>query len=382
MTCTVGVDFGTSTTEVAVYDHGRTQIVSGWSGSPILPSVAAFLPNGTLEIGQGAKTRAGIDPKNSIHSAKRIIGLPWRSDTVQKFRASYGFDLEESPDGSPVFVTRAGKKSAGDIAEIILKHVAGFPVFEAIKADRVAVTVPSAFGPKPRNVIVAAARRAGFDKIEVLDEPYAAVMPYLAAAGGERFLAVYDLGGGTFDFALIKVNGVTHWLLASAGAPYLGGNDIDLRLADWAAETTLITYRQDLHSDPAVRHRLLLAAEEAKIALSDATETDLDLETIDPTLVGKKLKVERAQLERLCQDLVRRTFATCDEVLAKAKVNPSKVTDVVLVGGVTRMPSVREALRGYFGRAPLAEHPPDQVVAIGAAMAAALLSGDREVFKG
>ncbi|MFZ5467870.1 MAG: Hsp70 family protein [Myxococcota bacterium] len=381
MACTVGVDFGTSTTEIAVYQEGQTRLVRDWDGAAVIPSVVAYLPNGTLEFGKAAKKRMGVDPQNTLHSVKRIIGLPWKAEEVQTFRSHGRFEMVEGAHGVPCFVTRAGKVNATEVAGALLQHMRSYPVFEAVSPEKIALTVPAAFSQRQRNQLVVSATKAGFADVTVIEEPYAAALPFVTQEGKERIVAVYDLGGGTFDFALLKLHGAVHWVLASGGEQFLGGSDIDLRLAEWMADETLKVYRRDMRTDSAIFHRLLLAAEDAKIALSSVLQIEVDLGAIDPSLAGRHLALTRHKLEQLCQDLVLRTFVSCDEVLAKAKVKPAEVNEVVLVGGSARMPAVLRALKEYFGREPLALDEPDQAVATGAAMAAAVLAGDRQVLR-
>jgi molecular chaperone DnaK len=363
----IGIDFGTTNTAAAL--RFRVLPISVERGLGTMPSVVAYPPSGVTLVGSGARRRRAIDPKNTIFSAKRLIGRRWHAPEVAEFAARYPFDLEER-DGGPVFKTRGGFLSPTEVAATILGVLQrDLPLSdEPVSA---VITVPSRFDDDHRGATEEAARRAGFDDVQVIDEPVATATAYLAGKTvPPGFAVVYDLGGGTFDVALIDCRKKPFEVVAHGGDLYLGGDDIDHAIAVWAAEEIARQYRWDLRDDPIVFDRLVVACERAKIALCEAHEARIDLSRIDPAapVASGFLVLQETVLRALALDLVYRTFVICDAVLADAGVRANQVEQVFLAGGTTQLPMVRTAVAQYFGREPMAEHSPLEVVSLGASL--------------
>jgi molecular chaperone DnaK len=238
-------------------------------------------------------------------------------------------------------------------------------------SEKAAITVPSAFRPEQRAAIEIAAVRAGLSRVQLIDEPHAAAVPYSGRLASGQLAFVYDLGGGTFDAAVLRATSGGFELLAAGGDAYLGGDDIDLRCAEWAAQRILAMHSWDVRSNEKSFESLLFACERAKVRLSDTEETLLPLAQVDEALEGKDLRIDRAQLEKLYLDLMQRTFVHCDDVVGRAGISPRDVSAVILAGGGTYIPAIRAGVEHYFGCEPMAEIAPDRVVAIGAAQYAA-----------
>ncbi len=364
----LGIDFGTSTTIAAFGHDGQARVLADGRGETVVPSIVAFTPGGRVEVGRSAQARCTIDPKNTLYSVKRVLGRTWLSQEVQDFKRQYPFDLEKGADDTVRFVTRAGKLTAPQAVAYILASISEHPGFSRQTIQEVSVSVPVMFQAAQREAMLQAVRQAGFGQVEVVDEPRAAVAPYLTSAGAsERLVAVYDLGGGTFDVAVLKCAGKRSDVLAVGGDAYLGGDDIDLRLAGWVADEVLRSHRWDVRSSPQSLQTLRLACERAKIRLSQLEFTALPLGQVDSVLEGKDVRIDRTQLESLVTDLVRRTFVTCDRALSDAGVRASSIDTVIMAGGGAYIPLVRRTVAQYFGRDPRQDVTPDHLVALGAA---------------
>ncbi|MBN2497473.1 MAG: Hsp70 family protein [Deltaproteobacteria bacterium] len=369
MTTCVGIDLGTTNTvaafQASVFDTDR-------SSGPLLPSVVAFPPTGIRLIGTEARQRRPIDPKNTIFSAKRIIGRRWFSADTQEFCKRYDFDIVEGPDGEPCFKTRAGPFNPTDIATLILGRVESFAQRD-LSGMRVVITVPSKFGQAERQATREAAEQAGMEDALILDEPMAVALAYMSKREQKtERAAVFDFGGGTFDLAIVDCEQAEPRILSYGGDLYLGGDDIDKQMADWAAAEVLTAHRWDLRSDPAVFSRLVAECEQAKIRLSGQEQTRIDLTRVDPAspIAALDLTVDQDFLSRLAGDLVRRTFVICDEVLAAAGLKARDLDALFVAGGCTQLPMLREGIEAYFGRPVEYAFHPMHTVAIGASLAA------------
>lgn len=373
----IGIDFGTSTTEVALYGAaGRPALVPAPDGHEVIPSVVAYPPNGKVLVGKAADVRRLIDPRNTLVSVKRIVGLPFFAKEVAEYRETHPYAFEQDPDGAPAYVTRAGRRTPEQVASDVFSWLRTWPAL-AEEAGPVVLTAPVTYEEVQRSAVLRAATAAGFEDVEIVDEPYAALLPYLRDDGRERTVVVYDLGGGTFDVAVMQLKGTLHTVLAAGGDPWLGGDDLDRALADWAAGEILRRFRWDVRTSDEARHQLHFMLSRAKVRLSLVPEARVDLSLVDPVLVGKELVVGRDQLEWAVHTLVQSTFALCDEVLREAGLPAQAVDEVVLAGGSTYMPAVHEAVGRYFGRTPRREVAPDRLVALGAGFHAALRAGVR-----
>jgi len=366
----VGIDFGTSTTVTALFARGEPKLIADHEGTEVVPSVVAFMPTGKVHFGRGAKARRLIDPHNSIYSFKRIIGRQAHSSEVRAFRERYPFEFIEGDDQIPRFVTRAGELTAVDVAAQLFGHVMSFEALAADMPAKTCVSVPPTFGEPQREAVREAARRAGFGKVSTIDEPVSAALAYLHDQTQPQTVLVYDLGGGTFDIAILKwAKGVAE-ILAIGGDPFLGGDDVDVECANWVVEQVLQDHRWDIRSSASSYQVLLFAVEQAKIRLSQVEETMVNLARVDEVLAGKTIKLVRSQLETLCAALVRRTFILCDQALADAGLLASNIDTVLLAGGSCYMPAVQQGLGRYFGKTPLLSLPPDRIVSMGAAIRA------------
>lgn len=370
----LGIDLGTTNTVGAV--GGRSlDLSSGLDAPVILPSVVAYPPSGAVLVGAAAKRRRVIDAENTIFSSKRVIGRAWNSEEAQEFRKRYPFAMECGQDGTVHFRTRGGLFSAVDIAATVVGAL--LRNISSGQKDRCVVGVPASFQEPQRLATAAAVKQAGVAQVAVVEEPVAAAHAYAGRWSG-GLAAVYDLGGGTFDFTVLDCSNGGFKVLAHDGDPFLGGDDVDHALAMWAAQEVLKKYRVDLSVDREAMDRLVLECEQAKIRLSYVQHTHIDLGQVDPVMLPPdgRVDVDQPQLQRLVADLVRRSFVVCEDVLRRGGVDRKKLGAVFLAGGSTQLPVVRTALEHFFGRSPHVDISPTQVVSMGASLAgAALLKG-------
>jgi molecular chaperone DnaK len=375
----VGIDLGTTNTVVACVRGGRVQVAADDQGRRLLPSVVSFHPNGDVLVGHAAKERRVVDARNTIASVKRLIGRSWDSDEIRRSRERFAFELKEGPGQGPLVVARGQDYTLPEISAFVLKRarqVAESALAERV--DRAVITVPANFNELQRAATKVAGRVAGLDVLRIINEPTAAALAYgLGRAQRER-IAVYDFGGGTFDCTLLDLSGNVFEVLATAGDTFLGGDDIDLAIADRMADLFLRQHRYDPRSDPQAFERLRAAAEELKIALSQQDRATVRLREVGFGVHGAHLDLEfgmtRTELETLATPLVERTLAVCQEALALADLPVTAFDKAILVGGSTRAPLVRARVEQFFGRPALDRVNPDEVVAIGAAIQAAALT--------
>jgi molecular chaperone DnaK len=375
----VGIDLGTTNTVVACVRGGRVQVAADEHGRRLLPSVVSFHPNGDVLVGQTAKERRIVDARNTIASVKRLIGRSWDSDEIRRSRERFAFELKEGPGQGPLVVARGQEYTLPEISAFVLKRarqIAETALGETV--DRAVITVPANFNELQRAATKVAGRVAGLDVLRIINEPTAAALAYgLGRAQRER-IAVYDFGGGTFDCTLLDLSGNVFEVLATAGDTFLGGDDLDLAIADRMAESFLSQHRYDPRSDPQAFERLRAAAEELKIALSVQDHAAVRLREVGFGVHGAHLDLDfgmtRAELERLAEPLVERTLAVCQEAMALADLPVTAFDKAILVGGSTRIPLVRAWVEQFFGRPALDRVNPDEVVAIGAAIQAAALT--------
>jgi molecular chaperone DnaK len=364
----IGIDLGTTNTVIAVDGVARPHASEG---GVVVPSVVAFPPSGATLVGTRARRRRAIDARNTIVSSKRVIGRLWHAPEVREYQARYQVAVVETGAGGVAFRTRAGVHTPAEVAAEIL-GVAAAEVPLDLEHAMAVVAVPSEFAQAQRDATADAARRAGFGGVQIVDEPVATALAYLQQAGVSPGLAaVYDLGGGTFDLAVVDCRGGEARVVGQGGDLYLGGDDIDDALARWAAERVLEAERWDLRDDPVVFDRLVLECERAKVRLSFAEQARIELSQVDPaaSVAERSVAIDRRQVAEIAAELVRRTFVVCDEVLSRAGVRARDIESVFLAGGSTQLPSVRDAVTSYFGRPARAEIDPMEVVAIGASLA-------------
>jgi molecular chaperone DnaK len=375
----VGIDLGTTNTVVACVRGGRVHVLGDEQGRRLLPSVVSFHPNGDILVGHNAKARRAVDARNTIASVKRLLGRTWNSPELEKARRRFAFELKEGP-GQGVLVTARGKEfTLPEIGAFVLRRAR--EIAEASLGERVeraVITVPAHFNELQRAATKVAGRVAGLEVLRILNEPTAAALAYGLGKGSKERIAIYDFGGGTFDATLLDLNGNVFEVLATAGDPFLGGDDIDDAIADRMADAFLVQHRYDPRQDGQAFERLRQAAEQLKMTLTTQTEAHVHLREIAFGMGGAHLDLSfglsRAELERMTEPLVERTFRVTQDALALARLAPSEFDRTILVGGTSRMPIVRRRVEAFFGATPLDRMNPDEVVAIGAAIQAAALT--------
>ena len=376
MSDVIGIDLGTTNTVVArmnAIGHANVLTARNRDMPGSMPSVVAFPPSGEVVVGAPAKRRRPIDPENTIVSSKRLMGREASSVALDEFRGRYPHKLGDDGKGGVAFITRAGPQTPGDIARIILDRAMRDVAVEP-SSVRAIVAVPAAFGPAQKRATLEAARASGVRDAQLVEEPIATAVANLGVATGGT-ACVFDIGGGTFDVALIDARQWPYRVIAHGGDLFLGGDDFDHALARFIAAELIRVHHWDVTNDVQAFDRLVAAAERAKIALSAAAEpggagyVDLDLGEVDPdTPIGNaSLRVTVAQLDACITDLTRRTFLLCDEVLHAVSMDARAVDHIFLAGGTTLIPSVRRAVVSYFGRLPRDGASPLDSVALGAA---------------
>ncbi len=375
----VGIDLGTTNTVIAAVRSGKVHVLADEQGHRLLPSVVSFHPNGEILVGAAARARRVIDPKNTVYSHKRLLGRSWGSPEIAQARQRYSFELREGPGQGPLVHARGADYTLPEMSAFVLKR--GRQIAETAlgeNVDRAVITVPAHFNELQRASTKVAGRVAGLEVLRILNEPTAAALAYGVGQQGSERVAVYDFGGGTFDCTLLDLHGNVIEVLATAGDPFLGGDDIDELIAERMAEEYLRTYRADPKTSSEMFERLKTAAEELKIKLSMAPEHTVLLNDFGHGLGGSrvhyKFTMTRADLEALAAALVDRTFHVTEDALSLARLSPTSFDRVILVGGTTRIPLVRQRVEAFFGTPPLDRIHPDEVVAMGAAIQAAALT--------
>ena len=380
----LGIDLGTTNSVVAAAVDGRVQVLPDAEGNKLFPSVVSFHPSGDVLAGYPARERRLVDAPNTIYSVKRLIGRPFKSEEVQRAIARLPFSFEEGPTGGALVVARGETYTLPEISAFVLRGVRA-QAEEALKTPcrRAVITVPANFNELQRSATKAAGRVAGLDVLRILNEPTAAALAYGCGGGKTRErVAVYDLGGGTFDVTILELAGDVFEVVSTAGDTFLGGDDLDVLVADEMVKAFLAQHRYDVRNDAQAYERLRAAAEWAKCQLSTTQDVDLTVEELGYGEGGAglslKFHITRTRLEELCRALMARTFDVCEEAMRLAGMRPTQLDQVILVGGGTRMPIVRTMVKEYFGRDPLANIDPDLVVAQGAAIQGAALAGAAE----
>ena len=381
----IGIDLGTTNSCVAVMDGDKPRVTENSEGDRTTPSIVAFAKDEEVLVGQSAKRQAVTNPENTLFAIKRLIGRRFEDKVVQRDVEMVPYRIVKADNGD-AWVMGAGKKMAPpEIAARVLMKMKktaedylGEPVNEAV------ITVPAYFNDSQRQATKDAGRIAGLEVKRIINEPTAASLAYgMDKNRGDSRIAVYDLGGGTFDVSVIEIAEVDDEhqfeVLSTNGDTFLGGEDFDLRIIDYLSDEFRRESGIDLHNDPLALQRLKEAAEKAKIELSSSQQTEINLPFITADASGPKhlnIKLTRAKLESLVEDLIARTTGPCKTALADANLSPSDISDVILVGGQTRMPKVQEMVQEIFGREPRKDVNPDEAVAVGAAIQAGVLSGD------
>ncbi|MFN3162719.1 MAG: molecular chaperone DnaK [Pseudohongiellaceae bacterium] len=381
----IGIDLGTTNSCVAVMDGGKPKVIENAEGDRTTPSIIAYTKDGETLVGQPAKRQAVTNPDNTLFAIKRLIGRQFDDSIVQKDIKMVPYKIIKADNGDAWVEVNDKKMSPPQISAQVLKKMKktaedflGEEVTEAV------VTVPAYFNDSQRQATKDAGKIAGLDVKRIINEPTAAALAYgMDQKKGDRTVAVYDLGGGTFDISIIEIADTdgehTFEVLSTNGDTFLGGEDFDLRLIDYLAEQFKKESGMDLHSDPLALQRLKEAAEKAKIELSSSQQTEVNLPYITADSSGPKhlvQKLTRAKFESLVEDLVERTLGPVKTALQDADLEVSAIDDVILVGGQTRMPQVQKKVSEFFGKESRRDVNPDEAVAVGAAIQAAVLSGD------
>ncbi|HEY5700910.1 MAG TPA: molecular chaperone DnaK [Gammaproteobacteria bacterium] len=381
----IGIDLGTTNSCVAIMEGGKARVIENSEGDRTTPSVVAFAKDDEVLVGQSAKRQAVTNPQNTLFAIKRLIGRRFKDDVVQRDRSMVPYKIVEADNGDAWVGVKDKKLAPPEISARILmkmKKTAEDYLNEEIK--EAVITVPAYFNDSQRQATKDAGRIAGLDVKRIINEPTAAALAYgMDKKRGDSKIAVYDLGGGTFDISIIEIAEVDgehqFEVLSTNGDTFLGGEDFDLRIIDYLADGFKKDSGIDLHNDPLALQRLKEAAETAKIELSSSQQTEVNLPYITADASGPKhlnLKLTRAKLESLVEDLIARTVEPCKTALKDAGLSPSDVSDVILVGGQTRMPKVQEMVKEIFAKDPRKDVNPDEAVALGAAIQAGVLAGD------
>ena len=381
----IGIDLGTTNSCVAVMDGDKPRVIENSEGDRTTPSIIGYTEDGEILVGQSAKRQAVTNPRNTLFAVKRLIGRKFTDDVVQKDIKMVPYSIVAADNGD-AWVEAKGKKMAPPqvSAQVLAKmkktaeEYLGEPVTEAV------ITVPAYFNDSQRQATKDAGKIAGLEVKRIINEPTAAALAYgMDKVKGDNVVAVYDLGGGTFDISIIEIAEVDgehqFEVLATNGDTFLGGEDFDLRLIEYLASEFKKDSGIDLHNDPLALQRLKEAAEKAKIERSSSQATELNLPYITADATGPKhlvVKLSRSKLESLVEDLVKRSLEPVKIALKDAGLSPSEINDVILVGGQTRMPMVQKAVTDFFGKEPRRDVNPDEAVAVGASIQGAVLSGD------
>jgi len=379
----IGIDLGTTNSCIAVMEGDKPKVIENAEGDRTTPSIVAFA-NDEVLVGQPAKRQAVTNPENTLYAIKRLIGRTFDEDAVQKDIKLVPYKIVKADNGDAWVEANGKKMSPPEVSARILQKLKkdaedylGENVTEAV------ITVPAYFNDSQRQATKDAGKIAGLEVKRIINEPTAAALAYgMDKSSGDSTIAVYDLGGGTFDVSIIEIAEIDgeyqFEVLATNGDTFLGGEDFDMRLIDYLADEFKKDNSVDLHNDPLALQRLKEAAEKAKIELSSAAQTDVNLPYVTADASGPKhlnVKVTRAKLESLVEDLVKRTIDPCKTALKDAGLKASEINDVILVGGQSRMPMVQEAVTNFFGKEPRKDVNPDEAVAVGAAIQGGVLGG-------
>ena len=377
----IGIDLGTTNSVCAVMEGGEPTVISSSEGGRLFPSVVAVNPKtGERMVGQVARRQAITNPDNTIFSIKRLMGRKYSEPEVSKARKILPYEITEESNGD-AWVEMGGKSySPPEISAMILQKIKqdaeaylGESVVEAV------ITVPAYFNDSQRQATKDAGKIAGLKVLRIINEPTASSLAYGLGKGVEERIAVYDLGGGTFDISILDVGDEVFEVLSTNGDTFLGGDDFDQRVINWVADEFRKENGIDLRQDRMALQRLKEAAEKAKIELSTTLQTEINLPFVTADSSGPKhlqMTLSRAKLEQLVDDLVQKSMGPCKQALQDAKLSQADIDEVILVGGMTRMPAIQEAVRKFFGKEPHKGVNPDEVVALGAAIQAGVLGGE------
>ena len=386
MSKVIGIDLGTTNSCVAIIESGNPKVIENSEGARTTPSVVAYTEQEIL-VGASAKRQAITNPKNTVYAAKRLIGRKFKEEAVQKDLDLMPYDIIENSSGD-AWIRAQGKELAPPqiSAEVLRKMKKTAEDYLGYEVTQAVITVPAYFNDSQRQATKDAGRIAGLEVLRIINEPTAAALAYGVDKTDkkDRKVAVYDLGGGTFDISIIEIANLDSdkqiEVLSTNGDTFLGGEDFDQRIMDYLVDTFKMDQGVDLTKDVLALQRLKEAAEKAKIELSSSQQTDINLPYVTADASGPKhmnLKLTRAKLESLVEDLIERSIIPCKTAMKDAGVTSSDIDEIILVGGMTRMPKVQEAVEKLFGKTPRKDVNPDEAVAVGAAVQGAVLSGER-----
>jgi molecular chaperone DnaK len=376
----IGIDLGTTNSCVAVMDGGAGKVIENSEGARTTPSMVAFSDDPERLVGQAAKRQAVTNPENTIFAVKRLIGRRFDDPLTDKDKSLVPYQIVEGENGDAWVGANGEKYSPSEISAFILqkmKETAESFLGETV--EQAVITVPAYFNDSQRQATKDAGKIAGLEVLRIINEPTAAALAYGLEKKEAGTIAVYDLGGGTFDISILEIGDGVFEVKSTNGDTFLGGEDFDARIIEYLADEFKKEQSIDLRQDKLALQRLKEAAEKSKIELSSSTQTEVNLPFITADQSGPKhlnIKLTRAKLEALVEDLVERTVEPCAAALKDAGLKPSEIDEVILVGGMTRMPKIQETVKNFFGRDPHRGVNPDEVVAIGAAIQAGVLAGD------
>src|SRR5215813_14070200 len=380
MSKVIGVDLGTTNSCVAVMEGKNTKVIENSEGMRTTPSMVAFTESGERLVGQAAKRQAVTNPENTFFAIKRLIGRRFDDPMVKRDMELVPYKIIRGDNGDAWVQSRANKYAPSQISAFILQKMK--ETAEAYLGDKVTeavITVPAYFNDSQRQATKDAGKIAGLEVLRIINEPTAAALAYGMEKKGSGTIAVYDLGGGTFDISILEIGDGVFEVKSTNGDTFLGGEDFDKNIIDYLADEFRKEQGIDLRNDRLALQRLKEAAEKAKIELSSSMQTDVNLPFITADQHGPKhlnIKLTRAKLEALVDDLIQRTIGPCRSALKDAGLKASEIDEVILVGGMTRMPKVSETVKQFFGKEPHRGVNPDEVVAVGAAIQAGVLKGE------
>jgi molecular chaperone DnaK len=381
----IGIDLGTTNSCVAVLENGVARVIENSEGARTTPSIIAFTSDDEVLVGQSAKRQAITNPKNTIFAIKRLIGRRFKDDVVQKDIKMVPYKIIEAENGDAWVEVHGKKMAAPEVsARVLMKLKKDAEAYLGEEVKEAVITVPAYFNDSQRQATKDAGRIAGLEVKRIINEPTASALAFgMDKPKGDTKIAVYDLGGGTFDISIIEIAEIEgehqFEVLSTNGDTFLGGEDFDSRVIEYLAAEFKKESGVDVHNDPLALQRLKEAAEKAKIELSSSQQTDVNLPYITADASGPKhlnVKLTRAKLESLVEELINRTKGPCEMALKDAGLSASQINDVILVGGQTRMPKVQEMVKSIFGKEPRKDVNPDEAVALGAAIQAGVLGGE------
>jgi chaperone protein DnaK len=376
----IGIDLGTTNSCLSVMDGKDAKVIENAEGARTTPSIVAFADDGERLVGQPAKRQAVTNPANTLFAVKRLIGRRYDDPTVEKDKGLVPFEIVRGDNGDAWVKAQGASYSPAQISAMILQKMKETAeAYLGEKVEKAVITVPAYFNDAQRQATKDAGKIAGLEVLRIINEPTAAALAYGLDKKDGKTIAVYDLGGGTFDISILEIGEGVFEVKSTNGDTFLGGEDFDLRLVEYLADEFKKDTGLDLKNDKLALQRLKEAAEKAKIELSSSQQTEINLPFITADASGPKhlaLKLSRAKFESLVEDLIQRTVDPCKAALKDAGINAAEIDEVVLVGGMTRMPKVQETVKQFFGKEPHKGVNPDEVVAMGAAIQAGVLQGD------